>query len=80
MPKTITITEQEIIENSNNTELGNLIRQRYYQLKKIDEDIHDVCLICGKKTPYLKTTHIDFRVNYVKGVGQNCYQPNICEK
>lgn len=43
-------------------------------------DEHDKCVICGKETPYLKSTHIDYRIGYVEGGGQGCYQPNVCEK
>jgi hypothetical protein len=50
-------------------------------LKQEDEpNQHDKCVICGKETPYLKSTHIDYRIGYVEGGGQGCYQPNICEK
>jgi hypothetical protein len=46
-----------------------------------DKSLHyDHCVICGKETPYLRSTHIDFRVGYVEGGGQGCYQPNICGK
>lgn len=30
------------------------------------------CVICGKETPYFISTHIDYRVGYVEGVGQLC--------
>jgi hypothetical protein len=46
-----------------------------------DESLHyDHCVICGKETPYLRSTHIDLREGYVEGGGQGCYQPNICGK
>ena len=41
---------------------------------------YDKCVICGKETPYLVSTNIDYRTGYVEGGGQGCYQPNICEK
>jgi hypothetical protein len=41
---------------------------------------YDKCVICGKETPYLVSTNIDYREGYVEGGGQGCYQPNICEK
>ena len=41
---------------------------------------YDHCVICGKETPYLRSTHIDLREGYVEGGGQGCYQPNICGK
>jgi len=43
-------------------------------------DNFDKCVICGKETPYLRSTHIDLREGYVEGGGQGCYQPNICGK
>ena len=49
-------------------------------LKVEDRDQYDKCVICGKETPYLKSTHIDYRNGYVEGGGQGCYQPQICEK
>ena len=48
--------------------------------EEIRPDAFDKCVICGKETPYLRSTHIDLREGYVEGGGQGCYQPNICEK
>jgi len=46
-----------------------------------DESLqYDHCVICGKETPYLRSTHVDYREGYVEGGGQGCYQPNICDK
>jgi hypothetical protein len=44
------------------------------------EDEFDKCVICGKESPYLKSTHIDLRTGYVEGGGQGCFQPNLCDK
>jgi hypothetical protein len=44
------------------------------------EDEFDKCVICGKESPYLKSTHIDLRTGYVEGGGQGCFQPNNCDK
>jgi hypothetical protein len=33
---------------------------------------YDKCVICGKETPYLRSTHIDMRYFYVEGSGQTC--------
>jgi hypothetical protein len=41
---------------------------------------YDHCVICGKETPYLRSTHIDLREGYIEGGGQGCYQPNTCGK
>jgi hypothetical protein len=35
-------------------------------------DDYDTCVVCGKKTPYLRSTHIDMRFFYVEGSGQLC--------
>jgi hypothetical protein len=32
----------------------------------------EVCVICGKETPYHFNDHIDMRYGYVEGVGQTC--------
>ena len=32
----------------------------------------DKCIVCGKKTLYPTSTHIDDRLNYVEGAGQLC--------
>lgn len=41
--------------------------------KQKDEfDIYEDCIMCGKKTTTLKTTHVDFRYGYVEGAGQLC--------
>ena len=39
--------------------------------QKVDE-IYEDCIMCGKKTTTLKTTHVDFRYGYVDGAGQMC--------
>ena len=33
---------------------------------------YDKCVICGKDTPYLRSTHVDMRFFYVDGSGQTC--------
>ena len=35
-------------------------------------DIYETCIMCGKETTTLKTTHVDFRYGYVEGAGQMC--------
>ena len=42
------------------------------QLEIPFEDIYEECIMCGKKTTTLKTTHVDFRYGYVEGAGQLC--------
>lgn len=111
---TVTVTEKEILQTSNDFELGGLVRNKYWQERRNQEgptqddehfflnigddglvksishssrwdgdqnmDEKDRCVICGKETPYLRSTHIDIRVGYVEGGGQGCYQPNVCDK
>jgi hypothetical protein len=40
----------------------------------------DNCVICGKESPYTKSTHIDLRTGYVEGMGQVCFNPDNCKK
>lgn len=136
----VTLTEQEILETPNDSMLGELTRNKYWQarrdqegpqyddehfgivigddglVKKIvrpyqcsicgedtseieydylvgydhlgcvlkteedNQDAFDKCVICGKESPYLKSTHIDYRIGYVEGGGQGCFQPNECDR
>jgi len=137
----VTLTEKEILDTPNDSMLGELTRNKYWQAKRdhegpqyddehfgmvigddglvkkivhpytcsicgrdtseIDydylvgydhlgcvlkveeetkEDEFDKCVICGKESPYLKSTHIDLRTGYVEGGGQGCFQPNGCDK
>ena len=136
----VTLTEEEILSTPNDSELGELVRNKFWQARRDQEgpqyddehfgltigedglvksinrsftcsicggdtseidydylvgydhlgcilkeeevrpDAFDKCVICGKETPYLRSTHIDLREGYVEGGGQGCYQPNICEK
>jgi len=32
----------------------------------------ELCVICGKETPYVRSTPIDMRYGYVEGAGQCC--------
>lgn len=43
-------------------------------LKQETEDPNtlDKCVLCGKETDYLRSTHIDMRIGYVEGSGQLC--------
>ena len=136
----VTVTEKEILETPNDSMLGELTRNKYWQARRDEEgpqyddedfgivigedglvkkivhpytcsicgadtseidydylvgydhlgcvlkteeenpDSFDKCVICGKESPYLKSTHIDIRVGYVEGGGQGCFQPNNCDK
>jgi len=103
----ITITDEEILNTSNNYVLGEMIRNKYWQarrdlegikfdddkvllhvnedgiitsLGRLDSSKYDKCVICGKDSPYLETTHIDFRINYIEGFGQTCVDEKNCKK
>lgn len=42
-------------------------------MKTKDEfDMFEKCIMCDEETSVLKTTHIDFRYEYVEGAGQLC--------
>jgi hypothetical protein len=46
----------------------------------VDRNIeYDNCVLCGKVSPYTRSTHIDRRIGYVEGCGQGCFQPNTCD-
>lgn len=87
------ITEKEILDKPNDAELGSYIRRKYLvqketmkrdvdilSLGQIPDDEPDRCLICGQLSPYSKSTHIDFRVGYIRGAGQGCFTPDNCKK
>ena len=87
------ITEKEILDKPNDAELGSYIRRKYLvqketmkrdvdilSLGQIPDDEPDRCLICSQLSPYSKSTHIDFRVGYIRGAGQGCFTPDNCEK
>ena len=77
----IKITELEILSNPNDFALGELVREKYWNLKNVSEKkIYDECVICGRKSPYTLDTHVDFRVGYVEGAGQGCFLGDNCEK
>jgi hypothetical protein len=37
-----------------------------------DKEEYDNCVMCGEKTKYKRTDHIDIREHYVEGAGQLC--------
>jgi hypothetical protein len=88
----IKITEKEILDKPNDSELGSYIRRKYLvqkqmmerdvdtlSLGQIPDDVPEKCLVCGKLSPYTKSTHIDLRTGYVEGMGQTCFNPLKCE-
>lgn len=80
----IIITEQEILSNSNDSQLGSLVRKKYWdskgedhttpttQVSYISDEGFDKCVICGRVTQYHHTTPIDLRRGYIEGAGQAC--------
>ena len=42
--------------------------------KKIKSSGQELCVVCWNETEFKKTTPIDERVHYVKGVGQLCHE------
>lgn len=57
-----------------NYKLNNTAEQREPHLCS-----KDLCVLCGKESPYLVSTHIDLRIGYVEGAGQGCFQPHTCK-
>lgn len=40
--------------------------------KKEEDNVFETCIMCGKKTKVLMSTHIDHRIGYIEGAGQLC--------
>lgn len=38
-----------------------------------DPKIYETCISCGKITPVLKSTNINYRTGYIEGAGQLCH-------
>jgi hypothetical protein len=73
------VSEFEILNHPNDQDLGQIIRQKYWDsIKSIDP--YDKCVMCGKESPYKMSTHIDNRIGYIEGSGQGCFQPKKCRK
>ena len=72
----ITISEEEIKSRPNDAELGDYVKSKWFELKKVIE--MDKCVICGKTSPYKYTDSIYHRIGYVEGGGQACFQPKVC--
>ena len=75
MNSEIKITKDEILERPNDFTLGSYVRSK---VSDNQDRVKDKCVICGKESPYDHKTHIDYRVGYVEGGGQTCFQPKIC--
>lgn len=60
----------QIDENNNVTSVGHDMGGSY-EIKN-EGDLYEDCILCGRKTTTLKTTHIDFRTGYIEGAGQMC--------
>lgn len=62
----------EIGENNLVTKVGHDMGGSYEYTTTIDGESYDDCVMCKSTTQYKTSTHIDFRVGYVEGVGQLC--------
>jgi hypothetical protein len=56
---------------------GELHYEKYHEYSNLK---YDKCIQCGLESPYTEDTHIDMRYGYIEGVGQFCFQENICKK
>ena len=59
----------------NSDEHVKLVVDDYGHVVGIEErsdDEYESCVICGRKTSYIKNTHVDMRKGYIDGVGQAC--------
>jgi hypothetical protein len=78
------ITEEDILTNTNDYDLGKIIREKFWNLKEealyLSEVEYEHCMICGKLSPYTINTPNEDRIGYVEGSGQSCYQSNKCDK
>lgn len=84
MEVSILLNEKEILNLPNDGDLGKFVREKYNSIKEdlvssLDVE-YDHCVICGKQSPYTRSTHIDNRIGYVEGGGQGCFSPNKCDK
>jgi len=69
------LSESEIMDRPNNMELGDYVRRKFEAQKKEE---FDRCVLCGKVSPYKRSTHIDCRLGYIEGAGQGCFQSKFC--
>ena len=42
--------------------------------KKVKEDKHEICVMCGARTNYSSQDPIEHRYGYVEGTGQLCFR------
>jgi hypothetical protein len=80
----VIVTETEILNITNDAELGRWVRKEFWRLsenKSYEDNVeYDHCVICGKQSPYTRSTDINDRVGYVDGSGQSCFTPKECDK
>ena len=92
---TVTLTESEILGNPNAYALGEIVQERYWNQKNKETELaralktsqpeipfpkNDLCVICGQESPYTQGHDVNFRIGYVEGGGQGCFQPSKCKK
>ena len=90
---TVTLTEAEILATPNAYALGEIVQERYWNQKNRENEFvrslkmsqpelpfpeYDLCVVCGQESPYTQGHDVDFRVGYVEGGGQGCFQPVEC--
>ena len=73
----VCIDKKEIMDNPNDSSLGELVRKKMNEILEGSSEF-DVCVICGKKSPYTMNTNIELRIGYVEGAGQGCFSPEDC--
>lgn len=66
--------ESYIYESPDNgkTVFRRKIGENERELLSKEEEKYETCILCGKITDILKTTHIHFRNGYIEGAGQTC--------
>jgi hypothetical protein len=67
----ITLTEEDIKNHPNDSQLGAYIREKYNKHTNLT---FDKCIVCGEISPYTVHTHIDSRVGFIEGAGQGCFR------
>lgn len=92
---TVTLTEAEILATPNAYALGEIVQERYWNQKNKETELaralkmsqpeipfpkNDLCVICGQESPYTQGHDVNFRIGYVEGGGQGCFQPSKCKK
>lgn len=73
-------TPLQVNEEGLVTKIGNDMGGSYQHTTQKDGQTYDNCVVCGKRSPYTSDTNIDYRIGFIEGAGQGCYQPDDCIK